>query len=80
MHRVGPGLVFFRPGTSRAYKRRRIIFAVVLATAAASLVWPVYAAFSAARPFVFGLPLSLAWIVTWQIIMMSTSIWLYRSE
>ena len=58
------GLVLFPPGTSAAFRRRRIAFAAVYAAVAACLVWPLYPlAAASAFPLVLGLPLSFAWVV-----------------
>jgi hypothetical protein len=68
MHPMTPndmprGLVLFPPGTSAAFRRRRIVFAAVYAVVAACLVWPVYPLAASAFPLILGLPLSFAWMV-----------------
>lgn len=78
--RVPRGLVLFAPGTPPGYRRRRIAFLVILAAAGLSLVWPVYPLLAGPRPFVLGLPLSLAWILLWLVIVSLATLWLYRSE
>ena len=81
MHESEPkGLVFFRPGTPKAYRRRRWIFVVVLLAAALAVTWPVYTFFSGARPLILGLPLSLAWVVLWLFVIFLALVWLYLGE
>ncbi|AKS42563.1 hypothetical protein [Wenzhouxiangella marina] len=46
---------------------RRVV-AVFFVLNLLALTWPVASFFSAAEPFVFGLPLSLAWPVGWIIL------------
>ncbi len=77
---VPKGLVFFPPDTSPGRRRQRLVFVVILMTAAAALVWPVYPVFSGIFPLILGLPLSMAWIVLWLTIMLVALAWLYRSE
>ena len=77
---VPKGLVFFPPETSPGRRRQRLVFVVILMTAAAALVWPVYPLFSGIFPLILGLPLSMAWIVLWLTIMLVALAWLYRSE
>ncbi|ACY12880.1 hypothetical protein [Haliangium ochraceum] len=77
---VPRGLVLFAPDTPPAYRRRRLIFAALLALAAAAQVWPLYALFAAPRPFVLGMPQPLVWIISWMLLMFGALIWLYRSE
>ncbi len=74
------GLVFFVPGTSKAYRLRRLLFLGVLMAAAVALIWPVYALVAQPLPLIFGLPMPLAWIVAWLLIVMGALVWLYRSE
>lgn len=74
------GPVFFLPGASRAYRLRRLLFLGVLMTASVALIWPVYALVAQPLPLVLGLPMPLAWIVAWLLIIMGALVWLYRSE
>lgn len=78
--RLPRGLVLFPPGTPPAHRRRRIAFVVILVAATVSLMWPVYPLFAGPRPLVLGLPLSLAWMLLWLVIMFLAMLWLYRSE
>ena len=78
--RVPRGLVLFPPGTPPAYRRRRLVFVVILIAAGVSLMWPVYPLFAGPRPFVLGLPLPLAWMLLWLAITFLAMLWLYRSE
>jgi hypothetical protein len=70
------GLVFRSHATSR--HRRGVAAVVLLATLA--LVWPVYPQVSSVEPYVFGLPLSLAWVVGWLIVVFIAVALLYRRE
>ncbi|MEX0746485.1 MAG: hypothetical protein WD275_00705 [Rhodothermales bacterium] len=56
------------------------MFVVVLLLAGFSLVWPGYVPFSGARPFILGLPLSLAWVVLWLLIIFVAALWLYLKD
>jgi hypothetical protein len=53
---------------------------VIFAALTAALVWPVYPMFSGIRPLIFGLPLSLAYIVIVLLAMFAALIWLYLGE
>ncbi len=71
------GLVFFRPSTPAAVRRRRWTLVAVLVTAAIALTWPVYSFFSVATPLILGLPLSLAWGVLWALVIFVSLAWLF---
>lgn len=73
-------LHFFSEDADHSFRRRRVVFVMILIVAAASLVWPGYLPFSGIRPFVLGLPLSMAWVAFWILAMFAAMIWLYRSE
>ncbi|NJL28174.1 MAG: hypothetical protein HC897_09920 [Thermoanaerobaculia bacterium] len=79
---VGPprGLVFFRPGTPNAFRRRRWIATVFFLIAGSLVIWPVYPFFAGASPQILGLPLSLAWIVIALLTVFVTLLWLFRHE
>ncbi len=70
------GLVFRSHDTSR--HRRGVVVVVLVATIA--LIWPVYPQFSSVEPYVLGLPLSLAWVVGWLVIVFIAVALLYRRE
>ena len=74
------GLVLFRPDASLEYRRRRLLFAAVVALATASVIWPIYPLFSAAFPLIFGLPLSLAWVVMAILVVFLALVWLFWRE
>lgn len=74
------GLKLFPSHSSARHRRRRIVFAAVFAILTASLVWPIYPLASGIRPLIFGLPLSLAYIVIVLLAMFAALIWLYRGE
>ena len=74
------GLVFFPPGTPPARRRQRLLFVATLIAAALALVWPIYPLFSGGSPLVFGLPLSLAWVVLWLAVILVALGWLYWAE
>jgi membrane protein implicated in regulation of membrane protease activity len=46
-------------------RRARLLFAAWLAAAAVFLTWPGALPFNRIRPYVLGLPFSLAWVVLW---------------
>lgn len=51
---------------SRLTRGERRVYGAVLAwfvVVTAAMLWPLYVPLSRVRPFVFGLPLSLAWLV-----------------
>ena len=60
--------------------RRRRIFLALYAAIALLLIWPVYPFFARPFPLVFGLPLSLAWVVMALGLMFAALVWLFRSE
>ena len=62
---LGRGLRLFPPGTPRRLRRAKLAFAGLALVAAAAVSWPLYPLFASPRPFVLGLPLSLAWVVLW---------------
>lgn len=74
------GLVLFPPGTSPRKKRRRLLFVAVYLAVAAAVVWPVYPLFAGIRPFILGLPLSLAWMVLALVVGFVALLALYLTE
>jgi hypothetical protein len=79
--RLPRGLVFASlegDNTGRAWRRTVVVGVVILATLA--LTWPVYPFFSAAQPYVLGLPLSLAWVVGWLAVVFVTLAAVYWVE
>jgi len=73
-------LVLFPPGTPSARRRRRVVFVCICMAAALAVNWPVYALFAGAFPLIAGMPLSLAWVVLWMLIVFGAQVWLYRNE
>jgi hypothetical protein len=57
---------------SSSRRRWRLGVVAVVTVAGASLVWPIYAQFGGIRPYVLGLPLSLAWVVGWLAVVFVT--------
>ncbi len=74
------GPVFFSPHTSRTHRRRRLVFVALITTALLALIWPVYTLFAGVFPLVLGLPLSLAWVVFWLLVVFASLIWLFRTD
>lgn len=74
------GLVFFSPKTSSAVRRRRGLFVVLVMMAGAALTWPIYPLFAGAKPLILGLPLSLAWVLVWLILVFGGLVWLYLGD
>ena len=77
---VPRGLVFFAPTASRAHRRRRLLFLVLAVAAACAVIWPIYPLAANARPFVLGLPLGLAWLVGWLLLIFAGLVGLYRHD
>lgn len=63
-----------------ARKRRRRVAVGIFALAFVAILWPVYPYFAGVRPFILGLPLSLAWLLLWLAVVFATLAWLYRSD
>lgn len=55
-------------------------FVFVTAISGLALIWPIYPLAADIRPYVFGLPLSFAWIVGWLIIMFVALVLFYRVD
>lgn len=64
--RRGPRLVpsDLTPRQRRVYLGATAVLVVVFL----ALIWPVYPLFAGIRPFVLGVPLSLAWVVGWLLV------------
>jgi hypothetical protein len=45
-----------------------------------ALVWPVYPSVASIRPYVLGLPFSLAWVVGWLGVVFVALVLLYRAD
>lgn len=45
------------------FRPSRILFLAVMLIIGLFLIWPGYAFFSSAEPFILGFPLSFAWII-----------------
>ncbi|WP_456426588.1 hypothetical protein [Rhodocaloribacter sp.] len=74
------GLVFFSPHASPKHRQRRIVFVSLVVTALLALIWPVYTLAAGVFPLVLGLPLSLAWVVFWLLVVFAALIRLFRSD
>ncbi|MEM6645917.1 MAG: hypothetical protein AAF730_06665 [Bacteroidota bacterium] len=74
------GFHLFKPTASAAYRRKRLGFAALVLLAFCALTAPAYTLVAHAQPFVLGLPLSLAWIIGWMLMMFAALIALYRSD
>lgn len=77
---IPKGPVFFTPDAPAAYKRRRILFALLVLLCSLSTIWPLYPLFSKTYPLVFSLPFSLAWLVILLLVTMAGLTWLYRAD
>lgn len=73
-------LVFFRPGTPTAFRRRRLIGVLLFSLAGAAVIWPIYPLFAGATPRILGLPLALVWVVVALLVVFITLLWLFRHE
>lgn len=74
------GLKLFPSHRSARHRRRRLIFAAIYALLVLALIWPVYPLASGIRPLIFGLPLSLAYIVFVLLAMFAAKLWLFLGE
>ncbi len=74
------GPVFFARDAPPSFRRRRIFFSWLLAAAALAMIWPVYPFFAGALPRVLGVPLSLAWVVLWLVLMFVALLGLYLGD
>jgi hypothetical protein len=74
------GLVFPSLQNAPARRRRILAFVAVVALAGVALVWPVYPSVASIRPYVLGLPFSLAWVVGWLAVVFGALVLLYRAE
>ena len=52
----------------------------VFLVAAALLIWPVFPIFSGAKPLIFGLPFSFAWVVLALAVMFGALLLLFRAD
>lgn len=74
------GLVFSSLRDSPGRRRRLLLFLTTAAVAGLALIWPIYPAVSGIRPYVLGLPFSLAWIVGALTLVFGALVWFYRAE
>jgi len=74
------GLVFPSLRETPARRRRRLAFVMVVAVAGVALIWPVYPSVAGIRPYVLGLPFSLAWVVGWLGVVFGALVLLYRAD
>ena len=74
------GLVFSSTRDRPARRRRLFAFVAVVAVAGLALIWPVYPSVASVRPYVLGLPFSLAWVVGWLGIVFVALVLLYRTD
>lgn len=63
-------------GRRRVYLAVTAFFLVVFA----ALIWPVYPVFASARPFVLGIPLSLAYVIALLLVAFGVLLGLYVWE
>jgi thiol:disulfide interchange protein len=74
------GLVFSSLRKNPARRRRTLAFVAVIAIAGLALIWPVYPSVARIRPYVLGLPFSLAWVVGWLAVVFVALVFLYRAD
>ena len=55
-------------------------FLIVTVISGLALIWPVYPLASDIRPYILGLPLSLAWVVGWLTVMFVALVLLSRTD
>lgn len=64
----------------RASRRRHRNYLVFFVVALLALIWPGLALVSSPTPFVLGLPLSLAWIIAWLVLLFFGLVRLFISD
>lgn len=74
------GLVFSSLRDTPAQRRRTLAVVAVVALAGLALIWPVYPSVASVRPYVLGLPFSLAWVVGWLGVVFGALVLLYRAD
>ena len=76
---VPHGLVF--PGLRNETRRPALLsFLAVTVISGLALIWPIYPFAGSIRPYVLGLPFSLAWVVGWLIVVFVALVLFYRAE
>lgn len=61
-------------------RRGRIIFVIVMIITVLAVVWPGHALFAAPEPFIFGFPLSFAWVILWVFVSFAAMTGLYLAD
>jgi thiol:disulfide interchange protein len=74
------GLVFSSLRDRPTRRRRILAFVAVVVVAGLALVWPVYPSVASIRPYVLGLPFSMAWVVGWLAVVFVALVLLYRAD
>lgn len=64
------------PGGRRRHRNYLLFFVIALV----ALIWPGLAIVSDPAPLVIGLPLPLAWIIAWLMLLFLVLIRLYRAD
>ena len=54
--------------------------AALLVLATVCMGWPVFPFFAGIRPMILGLPLSLAWVVLWMVVVFVAQLALYLRD
>lgn len=67
-------------GAAASHRRLRLALVAVVGLVGLGLIWPIYPLFAGARPFLFGLPLSLAWLVICMAVVFLVLVVLYRLD
>jgi hypothetical protein len=75
-----PTGLFFSSLQDASARRRTLAFVLVVTVAGLALVWPVYPSVAGIRPYVLGLPFSLAWVVGWLLVVFVALVLFYRAE
>jgi len=61
-------------------RRSRVLFVIIMLIAVLAVVWPGHALFSDPEPFIFGFPLSFAWVILWVFVSFIAMTGLYLSD
>lgn len=72
-----PGYFRFMGST---YPNNRKAFVLLAGFIQLGVIWPLYAFFSGAEPFILGLPLSFAWLTLMLILAFAGMVYLYVTD
>lgn len=62
------------------YPNNRLVFGLLGLFIQLGVIWPLYAVFSGAEPFILGLPLSFAWLTLMLLLAFAGMVYLYITD